>query len=139
MLVLLGLTIRLALAVAGPADALTVDQIEAFSGQFHFIGVTPFDPAFGTLDRVRVNISGVLTVSGVTGLNVLPLGPVGAPVPVLLRPGRPCSSSHRFAGGIVGTRARFIDDGVPLDEIDLTSSSRCRASSRWRRPRRSPR
>ena len=177
-LALLGLTILLALAVAGPADALTVTQVESFSGQFDFIGVTPFDPMLGTLDRVRVDISGVLTVSGVTGLNLLPVGP-GAlqPVPYdyvldvqqdffglggryfdfsnfatfhferqasgtgeALQLVAPFSYAFTFdgvtdligfalplttgvippAGGVVGTRARFIDNGVPLDEIDLT-------------------
>src|SRR6185503_6883013 len=63
------------LAVAPPADALTTTEAESFSGQFDFIGVTPFDPALGTLDRVSVSISGVLTVNGMTGRNQVQAGP----------------------------------------------------------------
>jgi len=178
-LVVFALAILMAVAAAWPADALTVDQVEGFSGQFDFVGVTPFDPALGTLDRVRVTISGVLTVSGMTGLNLLPLGPGGLqPVPydyvldvqqdffglgnryfdfsnvatfrftghatgagealLFVEPFSYAFTFDAFSdligfalpmttgdvipppGGIAGTRARFIDNGIPLNEIDLT-------------------
>jgi len=171
--------LTLALLVAArPADALTTTQTESFSGQSDFIGVTPFDPALGSLDRVLVNISGQLTVNGVTGLNLLPIGPFGALVPQSYTyvldvsqdffglagryfafsdpatlqftdsadgTGQPLFLSSQFSydfafnavtdligftlpstsgvvpppGGIIGTRARFIDNGIPINEIDL--------------------
>lgn len=176
--VLLATLAVMVLAVVLPADALTTTQTESFSGQFDFLGVTPFDPALGTLDRVSVSIMGVLTVSGVTGMNQLPVGPFGAPVAqpyvylldvqqrffglanryfefsgdatfhfvdTASGAGEPFSFMSQFSydfafdvgtdmlgftfpsttgvvpppGGIIGTRARFIDNGIPINEIDL--------------------
>jgi hypothetical protein len=175
---LLAMLTVMVLALVLPADALTTTQTESFSGQFDFLGVTPFDPAMGTLDRVVVSINGQLTVSGVTGQNMLPLGPFGAslpqPYPYTLDiqqsffglanryfefsdpatfhfmgtasgAGEPLSFMSQFSydfefnvgsdpigftlpmttgvvpppGGIIGTRARFIDNGIPINEIDL--------------------
>jgi hypothetical protein len=169
------------LAVALPAHALTTTQIESFSGQFDFLGVTPFDPTLGTLDRVSVSISGVLTVNGITGMNLVQTGP-GAPTPqsyvylvdvqqdffglagrysdfsgpatfdfvdTASGSGEPLSFVSQFSydftfdfitdmlgftfptttgvipppGGILGTRADFIDNGIPINEIDLVQQS----------------
>jgi hypothetical protein len=65
-----------AAAPAAFADSILV--VSGFSGSgFDAIGVTPFNPALGTLDSVNVGILGTLTVSG----NTLPFAPNGAPVP----------------------------------------------------------
>jgi hypothetical protein len=63
------LSLMVALAVLLPAAgarAETITVLRAFSANvFDQIGVVPFDPALGTLDSVDVNISGLLTVTGI--------------------------------------------------------------------------
>jgi hypothetical protein len=74
------LVLGLILGASTPASALTITQAHTFSATtFDTIGVTPFDPGLGTLDRVLVSIDGFLTVAGVTGRNVLP-GPLPVPI-----------------------------------------------------------
>lgn len=72
----------LLLGLAPAAPAAQVSFVSGFSGSsFDFIGVTPFDPALGTLDSVQVSIDATLTVAGVTPSQIIMIGPVPTPVP----------------------------------------------------------
>lgn len=92
------------LLAAWPARADTITQLHGFSaGTFDAIGVTPFDPSLGTLDRVLVNIAGGLTVTGVTGQNALPTQPP-TPVPYSFQ----VEVSQEFFG-LAGKYFEFLD------------------------------
>jgi hypothetical protein len=70
----------LLLSAATHAAGAVITSSSAFSGtSSDAIGVTPFDPALGTLDSVNVRIDGVLDVRGQTSPNLG--GPLGAPLP----------------------------------------------------------
>lgn len=72
------LLVLLSAATHAPGAVITFSS--AFSGtSFDAIGVTPFDPALGTLDSVNVRIEGVLNVRGQTSPNLA--GPLGTPLP----------------------------------------------------------
>lgn len=76
-LVVAVVAVVVALAVPSPVGALTQTQLRPFSATpFDAIGVTPFDPALGTLDSVSVSILGTLSVGGATGPLITPGGPV---------------------------------------------------------------
>jgi hypothetical protein len=68
--------------LAPSAPAASTSFISAFSGSgFDAIGVTPFDPALGTLDSVQVSIDGTLTVSGQTPPQIFTIGFSNVPFP----------------------------------------------------------
>lgn len=81
-LIVVGMFVTSLSVSARPADASSITNIYSFSGSTtDTMVVQPFNPALGTLDSVDVGISGVLSVSGTTGLNLLP-GPGGQQIPI---------------------------------------------------------
>lgn len=67
------------LAAARPASAATIAYVSTFSASgFGAIGMTPFDPALGTLDSVSIDIFGNLVVSG----TATPYVPGFPPIPI---------------------------------------------------------
>lgn len=76
------LAVVLLVSLTRPASADLIVVSSAFSGgTFDAIGMTPFDSSLGTLDKVSVNITGTLSVSGSTLPNLVPAGPTLIPTP----------------------------------------------------------
>jgi hypothetical protein len=68
-------TMAIVLAGVRQASAAQITQLHAFSGTgFGGTVIDPFDPTLGALDSIRVNITGTLTVTGTTGLFLVPVG-----------------------------------------------------------------
>lgn len=67
------------LPLAASAEVAFVNR-DFSVANFGSIGLTPFDPALGTLDSVNVSIDGSLVVQGFSGPNLVPVGG-GALVP----------------------------------------------------------
>ena len=78
----LSLAVALLCALARPAAPDSIFVASPFSGgAFDAIGMTPFDPSMGTLDKVLVSIAGTLSVSGSTLPNLVPVGVTLVPLP----------------------------------------------------------
>lgn len=69
-----------------PASAASIQiTVDSFDGTADTLAFTPFDPALGTLNQVNVSITGVLTVQGLTAINLIGgPAPIPAPVPYLV-------------------------------------------------------
>ncbi len=89
--VLLAIGISFSLATANMAAALTIIETSSFNVTSNptgvdFLGVDPFDPSLGTLDRVAVAISGVMAVQALAPPNFSPPpSPIPIPYPLLVR------------------------------------------------------
>ena len=93
---------------AQPARAATITNIYSFSGSTtDAMAVIPFDPALGTLNSVAVTISGVLSVSGLTGLNLVDTGSGPVPLPYGYR----VTVDQDFFG-LIGKYFDFNDDAT---------------------------
>jgi hypothetical protein len=69
------------------------------------MAINPFDPTLGTLTSIDVNISGVLSASGTTGLNMIQQAPgVFVPVPY----GYQVNVTQQFSG-LVGKYFDFVN------------------------------
>lgn len=76
------LTAAVVLLGVRQASAAQILQFRNFSGTaFDAVHVDPFDGTLGTLDSIDVDISGSLTVVGITGQQMIPVGNLLSPIP----------------------------------------------------------